>query len=134
VLAAGEADKNAAWWEKLKNTFRSTIRLHSVRLANIRKSKMRSLEGQISRMIDDPRADSVRLALLKSELDECLSYIVKGDAVRARLESLQEEIPKSFLNQLERSGGARKRMDRLTTEYGLVTDQPSIMKEAARYY
>ena len=79
--------------KKMKNTFHSTNRLHSVRLANIRKSEMRSLVGQIRRLMDEPRANSVCLALLKSELDECFSYIVKG-ATRVRLESLQEEIPK----------------------------------------
>lgn len=134
ALAAAAPVKDGAWWERLKETFRRTIRLHSVRLAAIRKHKMRSLESQINRMTEEPGADSARLTALKAELDECLNYIVKGEAVRAHMEILQEELPSSFLKREERSNGARKRMDRLNTEYGLVTDNPSILKEAAKFY
>ena len=125
--------KDAAWWEDLKNSFRRIVRIHSVRLANIRKFKMSNLENSINRMSSDPTADGVQLTQLKAELDDCYDYILKGDAIRAHLDSLQE-LPQSFLKQQERSNGLRKRMDRLNTVNGVLTDSPSILRECFDFY
>ena len=132
-LAGLEPVKDAAWWEGLKDCFRRIIRLHSVRLAKIRKFKMCNLEREINRLTADPNADTAKLVSLKCELDNCFNYILKGDAIRAHLDSVQE-MPKHFLNQQERFNGNRKRMDKLNTVYGLVTDNSLIIKHCSDFY
>jgi hypothetical protein len=133
-LATASEIKDASWWEELKSSFIQTIRLHSVRLSNLRKNEIRSLEQQIKAATDDPKADTAHVNKIKNELEACISYCLEGDAMRAKIDTFNEELPQHVIKQRERSMGAKKRMNKLVTDSGVLTDTAAILNEATHFY
>src|SRR5271165_3478403 len=134
VLALRKPLKDATWWEELKSSFQQTVRLHSVRLANIRKNKIHDIQKRISQATNLPNPDTVSIAALKDELNDYLTYILKGDAIRAKIECLKDELNPSFGTRMEKTQGTHKVMSTLVTSHGVLTDTPAIIKETTQFY
>ena len=54
--------------------------------------------------------------------------------MRAKIDTFNEELPQHVIKQRERSMGAKKRMNKLVTDSGVLTDTAAILNEATHFY
>lgn len=93
--------KDTVWWESVKERFKKLLILHSMRLADNTKCKVRDLERRIKDM-EESRVHVLggqeeHLLFLKNELQGLLDERAEGAKIRSRAKTLDaEERPSQF--------------------------------------
>src|ERR1043165_4488780 len=131
--------KDTAWWESTKERFKKLLILHSMRLADNTKCKVRDLERRIKDM-QEMRVHVVgrqdeHLSFLKKELQGLLDERAEGAKIRSRAKFLDaEEKPSQFFFRKEKSQKEKATVRELLINGVKVTDRKSIIKETSNFY
>jgi exonuclease III len=134
-------------WDLLKCKMRGTCIAHAIKKSKDKKTRLNQIEAQITELeeiiqsniiegLDDETEEEDQLIRLKTEREEILSGITRGEAIRSKAQWHEEgdKAGKLFLS-LEKARGDSKTIRKIKDDTGkLITDSKGILETEEKFY